>query len=187
VTALDDPELAAPGAVLQAVGRALISRTGGASGPLYGMAFRQAGKALGDEQDVPAERLGTALHAALAGVRQLGGAAPGDKTMVDALGPAVAAYQEALDGTGDLVAAASAAADAAERGLGATVDLAARKGRASYLGERAIGHEDPGAASSSHARCQRPSACDGSYLSSAMETPLGEISRCRNGGGRAPW
>jgi dihydroxyacetone kinase-like protein len=87
------------------------------------------------------------LEAALAGIRQLGAAEPGDKTMVDALGPAVAAYQEAVDGGGDLPYATRAAADAAARGLAGTVPMQARKGRASYLGPRTIGHEDPGAAS----------------------------------------
>ena len=123
---LDETSPATPGAVLTTVGRALISKTGGASGPLYGTGFRQAGKTLGEDPDVSAIQLGTALAAALAGIRQLGAAAEGDKTMVDALIPAV---------------------DAAARGLQATVGLPARKGRASYLGPRTIGHEDPGAAS----------------------------------------
>jgi dihydroxyacetone kinase-like protein len=129
------------------VGRALISKTGGAAGPLYGTAFRQAAKTLGADADVSVVQLGAALQAALAGIQQLGAAAEGDKTMVDALSPAVAAYQSVIDAGGGLPDATRAAADAAARGLAATVDMQARKGRASYLGPRTVGHEDPGAAS----------------------------------------
>jgi len=144
---LDETAPATPGAVLTTVGRALISKTGGASGPLYGTGFRQAGTALGEAPDVSAVRLGIALAAGLAGIQQLGAAAEGDKTMVDALIPAVGAYRAVVDTGGDLPEATRAAADAAARGLQATVGLSARKGRASYLGSRTIGHEDPGAAS----------------------------------------
>jgi dihydroxyacetone kinase-like protein len=144
---LDETSPTTPGAVLTTVGRALISKTGGASGPLYGTGFRQAGKTLGEDPDVSAIQLGAALQAALAGIQQLGAAAEGDKTMVDALIPAVSAYQAVVDTGGDLPEATRAAAEAAARGLRATVGLSARKGRASYLGPRTIGHEDPGAAS----------------------------------------
>ena len=133
--------------MLATVGRALISKTGGASGPLYGTGFRAAAKTLGEDPDVSPVQLGAALAAALAGVRKLGAAEPGDKTMVDALGPAVAAYQAAIDAGSELAGATRAAADAAVRGLAETVPMQARKGRASYLGPRTIGHEDPGAAS----------------------------------------
>lgn len=134
-----------PGKVLVTAGRTLVSKTGGASGPLYGTALRRAGKALGDADAVDAAGLGTALRAALDGVQELGKAEEGDKTMIDALAPAVAAY-EAAAGDG-LAAAARAALDAAEKGAEATVPLQARKGRASYLGPRSVGHLDPGAAS----------------------------------------
>ena len=134
-----------PGKVLMTAGRTLVSKTGGASGPLYGTALRRAGKALGDASEVSAEELGTALRAALDGVRELGKAEEGDKTMVDAWIPAVAAFEGAA-GDG-LPAAARAALDAAEKGAEATVPLQARKGRASYLGPRSVGHLDPGAAS----------------------------------------
>jgi dihydroxyacetone kinase phosphoprotein-dependent L subunit len=134
-----------PGKALMTAGRALVSKTGGASGPLYGGALRKAGKALGDAADVDAAALATALRAALDAVRDLGKAVEGDKTMVDALAPAVAAYEGAV---GDGVAAAAQAAlAAAEKGAEATVPLQARKGRASYLGPRSVGHLDPGAAS----------------------------------------
>lgn len=146
------PEDAPPGKVLITAGRAIVSRTGGASGPLYGTALRRAGKALGDAAEVDAAALGSALRAALEGVRELGKAAEGDKTMVDALAPAVAAWEAALagasrDGGATPAGCARAAADAAERGADATVPMQARKGRASYLGARSTGHMDPGAAS----------------------------------------
>jgi dihydroxyacetone kinase-like protein len=147
VTKLDETDPATPAAVLATVGRALISKTGGASGPLYGTAFRQAAKSLGEDPDVGVVQLGAALRAALDGIQQLGAANEGDKTMVDALGPAVRAYQAVVDAGGDLAEATRAAADAAARGLHETIGMQAHKGRASYLGARTIGHEDPGAAS----------------------------------------
>lgn len=141
------PEKVPPGKVLIATGRALLSKTGGASGPLYGGALRAAGKALGDASEVGAAELGGALRAALEAIQSLGGAVPGDKTMVDALDPAVAAYETALAAGDDLGACCAAALEGAEKGAEATVALQARKGRASYLGARSVGHEDPGAAS----------------------------------------
>ncbi|MEV5341508.1 dihydroxyacetone kinase subunit DhaL [Streptomyces sp. NPDC052676] len=138
VTAAVEKEApATPGAVLMLAGRQLISTVGGASGPLYGTLLRRTGKALGDAAEVSEEELAGALRAGVDAVMALGGAAPGDKTMIDALVPAV----EALgDGFG-------AARAAAEQGALATTPLQARKGRASYLGERSIGHQDPGATS----------------------------------------
>jgi dihydroxyacetone kinase-like protein len=136
-----------PGGVLATVGRAFLSDLGGAAGPLYGTGFVQAAETLGEDADVTAGQLGVALQAALAGIQQLGAAAPGDKTMVDALAPAVDAYQAVVDTGGNLAEATHAAASAAARGLQSTVAMQARKGRASYIGERTIGHEDPGAAS----------------------------------------
>ncbi|TYK43210.1 dihydroxyacetone kinase subunit DhaL [Actinomadura decatromicini] len=136
-----------PGKVLIAAGRAIVSKTGGASGPLYGTALRRAGKALGDAEEVDAAALGAALRAALDGIQELGKAERGDKTMVDALGPAADAYDAALaDGSG-LAGCVRAAADAAAKGAEETVPMQARKGRASYLGARSVGHLDPGAAS----------------------------------------
>ncbi|MFF9607355.1 dihydroxyacetone kinase subunit DhaL [Streptomyces sp. NPDC014684] len=127
-----------PGAVLVLAGRLLISTVGGASGPLYGTLLRRTGKALGDAAEVSEGQLAEALRAGVDGVMALGKATPGDKTMIDALVPAV-------DALGDGFAAARSAA---EEGAVATVPLQARKGRASYLGERSIGHQDPGATSS---------------------------------------
>jgi phosphoenolpyruvate---glycerone phosphotransferase subunit DhaL len=138
---------AATADLLRQAGKRLISTVGGASGPLYGTAFRRAGKALGTDEDVSAEALGHALQAALDGVTGLGAAAEGDKTMVDALAPAVRAYQQALTAGASLGGAARAAAAAAEKGAEATIPLQALKGRASYLGPRSVGHQDPGATS----------------------------------------
>ncbi|MFE0577198.1 dihydroxyacetone kinase subunit DhaL [Streptomyces sp. NPDC058874] len=137
-TTLEAEAPAAPGAVLQLAGRTLISTVGGASGPLYGMLLRRTGKELGEAPEVSDEELREALDRGVAAVAQLGGAAAGDKTMLDALLPGVAALGTSY----------RAAADAAQSGALATVPMQARKGRASYLGERSIGHQDPGATSS---------------------------------------
>ncbi|WP_424534472.1 dihydroxyacetone kinase subunit DhaL [Sphaerisporangium viridialbum] len=136
-----------PGAVLSLTGTTLIRKVGGASGPLYGTAFRELGKALGSGADVTLAELASGFEAALAGVRRLGGAAEGDKTMVDALAPASRALSAAVQNGTKAEEALDAARAAAEEGAQATIPLQARKGRASYLGERSIGHQDPGAAS----------------------------------------
>lgn len=138
VAALEKEPPAVPGAVLVLAGRRLISTVGGASGPLYGTLLRGTGKALGDATEVSEEEFAQAFRAGVEAVMRLGGAAPGDATMIDALVPAV-------DALGDGFGAARAAA---EQGALDTVPLQARKGRASYLGERSIGHQDPGATSS---------------------------------------
>ena len=114
---------------------------------LFRSAFRRAGRALGDREELDGRDLVVALRAALEGVVELGAAQPGDKTMVDALGPAIDALEAALDSGESLEDALAAATEAAESGAKATVPLQARKGRASYLGERSIGHQDPGATS----------------------------------------
>ncbi|MDW4909886.1 dihydroxyacetone kinase subunit DhaL [Streptomyces sp. ADMS] len=126
-----------PGAVLTLAGRQLISTVGGASGPLYGTLLRRTGKALGEAAEVSAEQFTDALRTGVDAVMALGGATPGDKTMIDALVPAVVALSDSF----------AAARTAAAQGALATVPLQARKGRASYLGERSIGHQDPGATS----------------------------------------
>jgi dihydroxyacetone kinase-like protein len=136
-----------PGALLTLTGSTLISKVGGASGPLYGVAFRRAGKALGSEPEIDLPTLNAALEAALAGVQQLGAAREGDKTMVDALAPATRAFGKAIADGASQADALSALAAAAAAGAAATVPMQARKGRASYLGPRSVGHEDPGAAS----------------------------------------
>jgi phosphoenolpyruvate---glycerone phosphotransferase subunit DhaL len=136
-----------PGKLLTVTGKTLVSTVGGASGPLWGTAFRRAGRALGDREELDGQDLVGALQAALDGVVELGAAQPGDKTMVDALGPAIDALRAALEAGKPLDRALTAASQAAEEGAKATVPLQARKGRASYLGERSIGHQDPGATS----------------------------------------
>jgi phosphoenolpyruvate---glycerone phosphotransferase subunit DhaL len=147
LSALDNANPATPGAVLMLTGSTLISKVGGASGPLYGMAFRSAGKAIGEAADVDLAGLAVALKAALAGVQQLGAAREGDKTMVDALAPATEAFSSAIAAGASPADALAALADAAKAGAIATVSMQALKGRASYLGPRSVGHEDPGAAS----------------------------------------
>jgi len=147
LSALESAAPATPGAVLMLTGSTLISKVGGASGPLYGTAFRGAGKALGDAADVDLPGLAAALEAALAGVQRLGAAREGDKTMVDALAPATGAFSKAVaEGASD-AEALTALVDAAQAGAMATIPMQALKGRASYLGPRSVGHEDPGAAS----------------------------------------
>ena len=136
-----------PGQVLTTVGSTLISTVGGASGPLYGTAFRGAGKALGDGDWFDAEGLLSALRGALDAVQKLGAAAEGDKTMVDALGPAVRAFETEVRAGRDVTHAIRRARQAAEEGMRATIPMLARKGRASYLGPRSVGHQDPGATS----------------------------------------
>ncbi|MBV9940734.1 MAG: dihydroxyacetone kinase subunit L [Solirubrobacterales bacterium] len=140
---LDGAEQAASGAVLKTVAMALVSSVGGAAGPLYGTLFLQMGTALTGVQEVGLSAYATAWRKALQGVQARGKAEPGDKTMVDALIPAV----EALESASDLNGGLRAAAQAAEEGMKATTPLIARKGRASYLGERSKDHQDPGATS----------------------------------------
>jgi dihydroxyacetone kinase phosphoprotein-dependent L subunit len=147
LSALEAAGPATPGAVLTVTGSTLISKVGGASGPLYGTAFRGAGKALGDAADVDLPGLAAALEAALAGVQRLGAAREGDKTMVDALAPATGAFSKAIAEGASQAGALAALADAAQAGAAATIPMQALKGRASYLGPRSVGHEDPGAAS----------------------------------------
>ena len=125
----------------------LVSSVGGASGPLYGTFFLRMGTSAGDAQDWMPRALGAALRAGLDGVIARGKAEPGDKTMIDALIPALDAFDAAVAAGSDLSTAAQAALDAAEKGRDATEPLQAKKGRASYFGERSIGHLDPGAAS----------------------------------------
>jgi phosphoenolpyruvate---glycerone phosphotransferase subunit DhaL len=138
---------APPGRLLITAGGTLVSTVGGASGPLWGTALRRAGRALGEAEEFDGSELAAALDAALEGVVELGAAQEGDKTMVDALAPAVRALRQQLADGATVAAALAAARSASEDGMRATVPLQASKGRASYLGERSIGHQDPGATS----------------------------------------
>jgi phosphoenolpyruvate---glycerone phosphotransferase subunit DhaL len=136
-----------PGRLLTTAGGTLISKVGGASGPLWGTALRRAGRALGDAEEFDGPALAAAFEAALDGVVELGAAQMGDKTMVDALLPAVRTFRGHVEDGAGVAEALTAAREAAEEGMRATVPLQASKGRASYLGERSIGHQDPGATS----------------------------------------
>jgi dihydroxyacetone kinase-like protein len=147
VTAVEQAAPATAGALLKKVGTTLVSTVGGASGPLYGTFFLRMGTALGEADAVSGAELAAALRAGLDGVAARGKAEPGDKTMLDALGPAVDALDAALADGRDLRGALEVAQAAAQQGRDATIPLQARKGRASYLGERSIGHQDPGATS----------------------------------------
>jgi len=134
-------------ALLQTSGMTLVSTVGGASGPLYGTLLLRMAKAIGEQDTATAGQLAEALRAGLEGVVARGKAELGDKTMVDALAPAVAAFEVAVASGDDAAHAAAAGATAAAAGRDATEPLVARKGRASYLGERSAGHIDPGSAS----------------------------------------
>ena len=136
------------GALLAKVGMTLVTSVGGASGPLYGTFFLRLGTAVGDATELDGPALLAALQAGLEGIVTRGRAEPGDKTMYDALAPAVAALAASLDRGESLPAALRLAATAAEEGRDATSEMLALKGRASYLGERSVGHIDPGSASS---------------------------------------
>lgn len=136
------------GNILKAVGMTLISSVGGASGPLYGTFFMRGGMAADAKEELSDEDLAAMLQGAVNGVMERGRAQPGDKTMIDALLPAIAALKEGVAGGKGCVGAMEDAVAAAEQGMKDTIPLQARKGRASYLGERSIGHQDPGATSS---------------------------------------
>ena len=162
VAAIDEVAVATPGALFKKVGMTLVSTVGGASGPLYGTLFLRLGGALGDAEQVGPEAFAAALHAGLDGVVARGKAEAGDKTMFDALAPAVAALESALAAGESWGAALRRASEAADAGRDATTPMLARKGRASYLGERSTGHQDPGAASTA-------------LLLTAAVTALGEL------------
>lgn len=138
---------ATPTDVLKAVAMALISKVGGAAGPLYGTAFLRASAALQGRAELDAEAVVEAMDAGLQGVKARGKSDVGDKTMIDAWSPALDAARAALQSGVDLPGVLAAASAAAEKGMKDTIPLVARKGRASYLGERSAGHQDPGATS----------------------------------------
>lgn len=133
---------------LKTVGTTLVSTVGGASGPLYGTAFLRASGTLSGKQELDAADVVAMLEAFLGGIVARGKAQTGEKTMVDALAPALDAAKQALDNGASLAEVTARASSAAEEGMKATIPLLATKGRASYLGERSIGHQDPGATSS---------------------------------------
>jgi len=145
---MDAGESADIGDLLKTVGMTLVSTVGGAGGPLYGTLFLQMGTSAAGKSDLSGDDWAAALAAGVAGVQRRGKAELGDKTMIDALVPAVEAVSSALADGSTLDAALRRSAEAAQEGMTATIPLVARKGRASYLGERSANHQDPGATSS---------------------------------------
>ncbi len=145
VAALDEARPSSVGPLLTKVGMTLVSTVGGASGPLFGTLFLRIGRSFGDVESASPEQFAQALRAGLEGVVARGRAEPGDKTMYDALAPAVDALDAALAEPCDLPGALAKALVAGSQGRDATISMVARKGRASYLGERSVGHQDPGA------------------------------------------
>lgn len=135
------------GAILNGVGMTLLSKVGGASGPLYGTFFMRFSKEIVGKPELSGGDFLAGLAAGVLGIQQRGSAQLGEKTMVDALSPAVGALRQALAEGSDLAAGLQAAAAAAQAGAAATVAMQATKGRASYLGPRSVGHQDPGATS----------------------------------------
>jgi len=146
---LDGEQPARVNDLFKTVAMSLVMSVGGASGPLYGTFFLRFGGAVGSVTELDTAALATGLHAGRAGIVERGKAELGDKTMIDALSPALDAMETVIKNGGDLAAAVTAARDAAAAGRDATLPMVARKGRASYLGERSAGHMDPGAASMS--------------------------------------
>ena len=136
------------GAILKGVGMELVSTVGGASGPLYGTAFMKAGNVCKGKFELTDAEFVTAFEAAINGVKMRGKAVEGEKTMLDALCPACAAFKAGIDGGKSLTEALAAGVDAAAKGVEYTKTIIATKGRAAYLQERSIGHQDPGATSS---------------------------------------
>lgn len=136
------------GTAFKTVGMTLISTVGGAGGPLYGTFFLQAGMKTAGKMELSLSDWAEAIESALEGVVMRGKAELGDKTMVDALTPAVAALKEAVRNDLPVHKALELSAESARQGMENTIPLVARKGRASYLGPRSAGHQDPGATSS---------------------------------------
>lgn len=144
---LDEQSFDTLDALAKKAGMTLVSTVGGASGPLYGTFWLRFAAALAGLAQASPAQLGAALRAGAEGVRQRGKAEPNDKTMLDALLPALDAFDAAVAADAPLARALADAAAAADSGCAATIPLVARKGRASYLGERSAGHQDPGATS----------------------------------------
>jgi dihydroxyacetone kinase-like protein len=145
ITVLDDTTPVTASALFNKVGMTLVSTVGGASGPLFGTFFLRVGASLGDTAEISLGQLAAALRAGLGGIVARGKAEAGDKTMYDALAPAVNALDSAVSDGREKAEALKLALVAAESGRDATTPMLARKGRASYLGERSVGHQDPGA------------------------------------------
>jgi dihydroxyacetone kinase len=135
-----------PGEVLESAGTAFANAAGGASGALWGAMLQSAGRALAEHGTGPGS-VGLALNEAVASLEKLGGAKPGDKTMLDALSPFTQAYFERARAGDGIIAAWSAALGAAQHGTAQTADMVSRRGRSAVLGNRSLGTPDPGAVS----------------------------------------
>ena len=141
------PDDADIGAALKKTGMTLLSKVGGASGPLYGTAYMEAGKVTAGKTELTSEDFNLIFEAAIAGIQKRGHAVKGEKTMLDAIIPASEAYAKKISEGAGIVEALEAAVMSAREGVEYTKTIIATKGRASYLGERSIGHQDPGATS----------------------------------------
>jgi len=146
LSSLNNPDV---GTILNTTGMALLETVGGAAGPLYGMLYIKGGESVQGKKEIDKKDLAMLLEAGLEGVQTIGGGTvPGEKTMVDALDPAVKVLKESAErGDESLVDVLEKAVKAAREGMQKTIPLIAKRGRASYLGERSIGHQDPGATS----------------------------------------
>ena len=133
------------GALLTSSGLSILSSAGGASGALFGTFFVEAGKQAKDKKEVDLADLATMFDASLKKIQTRGAAKVGDKTLVDALEPAVTSLQEADRAKSKLAPALEKAATAAELGFESTKDLVGKHGKSRYLGEQTLGHPDPGA------------------------------------------
>lgn len=134
--------------LLKNTGMTLISSIGGASGPLYGTFFLQAGIILNEKTELTLEDLKSSLENGLKGIKSRGRASVGEKTMVDVLEPVVTSLTTSIEAKLTIDEALSNMVNVAEKGMKSTTNMIAQKGRASYLGERSVGHQDPGATSS---------------------------------------
>ncbi|MBQ3458579.1 MAG: dihydroxyacetone kinase subunit L [Synergistaceae bacterium] len=141
------PEDTDVGVVLKKTGMTLLSKVGGASGPLYGTAYMEAGKITAGKTELTPEDMKAVFEAAIAGIQKRGKAVKGEKTMLDAIIPASETFAKKIAEGADMVTALDAACQSAQEGVEYTKTIIATKGRASYLGERSIGHQDPGATS----------------------------------------
>ncbi|MBR0247987.1 MAG: dihydroxyacetone kinase subunit L [Synergistaceae bacterium] len=141
------PEDSDIGATLKKLGMTLLSKVGGASGPLYGTAYMEAGKITAGKTELTPSDMKSVLEVAIAGIQKRGKAVKGEKTMLDALIPASETFSAKIAEGADMVTALDSACEAAREGVEYTKTIIATKGRASYLGERSIGHQDPGATS----------------------------------------
>lgn len=135
------------GNMLKTVGMTLVSKVGGSSGPLYGTAFMKAGMTIGAKTEIDMSDFLGALEVGIEGVKARGKSTTGEKTMLDAMVPALDAMKEKQAAGADTAQTLAAGVEAAEAGVEATKPMVATKGRASYLGERSVGHQDPGATS----------------------------------------